>query len=285
MIWTVKEDDIASLKDFLKARGVSRRLLSQVKQEPGTILVNGQMEKVTKSLNPGDLVTFKLPKEPAHPLIKPVEKKLKIVFEDDYLLVVNKEPGVPTLSNPQNKDQTLANYLTYYYKTQHYDHQRIHPVTRLDKDTSGLIVFAKNGFIHHLMAQLSIDKGYQALVFGHLEKSQGIIDLPIGRKPGSIIERQVKSDGRPAQTKYRVLETRNNYSLVDINLLTGRTHQIRVHFSHLGHPLLGDDLYGGAMDWMKRQALHAKTLAFDHPITDERVDLQTSLPEDMAQLL
>lgn len=285
IIWKVKNSDAKLVKEFLKEKGVSRRLLVSLKQHPSSILVNGNHAKVTKSFKVGDLVTFTLPNEKPNQTIQPTDGNFKIVYEDEGLIIIDKMAKVPTLPNPQNRNETLANYLLAYFIKNNYPHLGIHPVSRLDKDTSGLIIFAKNGFMHHLMTKCQISKYYKAIVHGRLKNQSGSINFPIKRKPGSIIERMVAKDGRQAQTLYRNLKATDSHSLVDIYLKTGRTHQIRVHFSAIGYPLLGDDLYGGSVTDIKRQALHCYRLTFKHPLTGELIDLESSLPEDMNRLV
>lgn len=284
MTWKVKESDLTVLREFLKDKGISRRLLRTVKQLPDSIQVNGQTERVTKSLNVGDLVTFKLPKETQNNSIEATAGVLDILYEDDYLIVLNKPADLPTLPSPQNRKETVANYILYYYQQQGYENQVIHAVNRLDKDTSGLIVFAKNGYIHHAMEETLFNKKYTAMVEGTLSTKQGVIDLPIKRADDSIIERVVHPDGKVAKTAYKVIKEREHYSVLQLDLLTGRTHQIRVHLSYMGHPLLGDDLYGGSQERIKRQALHCSRIDFYHPIKKEMLTIKAPLANDLVPL-
>ena len=273
------------LRDFLKEKGLSRRFLTKLKQVKGAIRVNHQPVRVTWELVKGDQVELDLPKEEANPHLAPNEGGLDILYEDDYLLALNKSAGQTCLPSPQNRSSSLANKVLAYYIKEGAENLKIHPVTRLDKDTSGIILFAKHQYIHHLMTTRShLTKKYLALVQGQVTPTEGVIDLAIGRTEDSIIKRQVKQGGKPAQTSYRVLDQSNQASLLTIDLLTGRTHQIRVHFSHLGHPLLGDSLYGGQAGIIDRQALHCQQVDFTHPLTGQRVHLQASLPEDLLVL-
>lgn len=285
MTWIVEKSDAIILRDFLKGKGISRRLLRTVKQLPDSIKVNGQSEKVTKSLKEGDLVTLIFPRETQNNSIVASFGALDILYEDDFLIVINKSDHTPTLPSPQNRTQTLANYLLYYFQQQEYENQVIHAVTRLDKDTSGIIVFAKSGFIHHALEKTTFTKSYIAMVEGTLSKKQGTIDLPIKRASYSIIERIVHPQGKDAKTKYEVIKEKEGYSIAQIELLTGRTHQIRVHFSHIGHPLLGDELYGGTKDIINRQALHCSRIDFYHPIKKEMLTIKAPLCNDLLTLV
>ena len=190
-----------------------------------------------------------------------------------------------------NHSNTIANFIKGYYVKQNYENQQVHIVTRLDRDTSGLMLFAKHGYAHaRLDKQLqkkSIEKRYFALVKGdgHLE-AEGEIIAPIARDEDSIITRHVAKGGKYAHTSYKIVASYGNIHLVDIRLHTGRTHQIRVHFSHIGFPLLGDDLYGGSLDdGIQRQALHCHFLSFYHPFLEQDLQLESPLPDDFSNLI
>jgi len=182
----------------------------------------------------------------------------------------------------------LSHALLHYYE-QHHIASTIHLVNRLDRDTSGLLIVAKHRYVHHLFSKEqrhhNIHRTYRALVHGVLPGDNGTINEPIGRKNESIIEREVRPDGQHAVTHYEVLERFNDYTYVQLKLETGRTHQIRVHLSHLGHPLLGDELYGGRRDAIERQALHSYELNFYHPILQKAFSFTAEIPEDMRRLV
>lgn len=287
LTWTVRisDQDNLILKDFLKSKAISRSLLKSVKGIPNSILVNNEPEKVTKSLQDGDLVTLKLPVKKASSHVKATKGKLDILYEDDYFIALNKPANIPSLPSHQNKEHTMANYLLWYYEKENYRNTAIHPVSRLDKDTSGVIIYAKSGYIHHLFSNTMIEKRYKAVVEGELNVKEDIIDYPIARAPGSIIKRTVLPEGKPAHTKYSVIKELSELTYIDIELLTGRTHQIRIHFSHINHPLAGDDLYDGSMSRINRQALHCYELTFEHPMTKDKISLKVPLPEDMKALI
>lgn len=291
--WTYEATSPLMLRTFLKTQGISKGLLAKIKFQGGKILVNGVIQNVLVYLSSGDLVEVVIPDEGEHVTLVPEDEPLDIVFEDEHLLVVNKPSGVASIPAQYHPSGTMAHRVKGYYVRQGYVNQIVHVVTRLDRDTTGLMLFAKHGYAHAMMdKQLqarTIHKYYQALVSNQPDQplvGQGDITLPIMRDETSIIKRKTGDEGVPAHTEYHVLQAAEAFSLVNIRLHTGRTHQIRVHFSAIGHPLLGDDLYGGRTDLgMTRQALHCARLSFTHPFTQEAIDLEQPLPSDMAQVL
>ncbi len=282
-----EKDAGRTLRDVLqKDFGVSRRLLTKAKYS-GEILVNGKLTYVTELLHAGDLVIVRLPDDVVEN-IEPQHIPLAVRYEDEDLLILAKPNGLvvhPTRTHPSG---TLANGVVAYYLSKG-EVRSFRPVNRLDKDTSGLMIVAKNQWAHEQCARMQRDRTlkrtYQAIVHGRLETLEGVIDAPIGLRDDSIIERMVRPDGQPARTHYKVLADGEDCSLVELQLETGRTHQIRVHMSYLGHPLLGDDLYGGSREKIGRQALHATQLSIIHPRTKERLTLTEPLPADMLALL
>ncbi len=280
------------LKFFLKEQGISKRLLAKIKFQGGQIFVNDQIENVLFELQKGDVATIIIPDEGEHETLLLDETPLDIVFEDAHLLIVNKPAGVSSIPAQYHPNFTMANRVKAYYKKQNYPNQVVHVVTRLDRDTSGLMVFAKHGFAHaKLDEQLksrTFHKKYQALIAGdleHLLAHQNIVQ-PIGRDLSSLLKRQVIATGQFAKTEYWLVKRFRDFALVDIQLHTGRTHQIRVHFSANGWPLVGDEMYGGRMDLLvTRQALHCYELQFQHPFTQENLHFRQSLPSDMEQML
>lgn len=282
------------LKTLLKQHGISKKLLVKIKFDGGRLLVNGVEKNAIFKLSENSVVVVDIPSETATVTLKPQEMPLTIVYEDDHFLVVDKPAGVASVTGQNYPDKTMSNFVAGYLMAQGYENQKVHVVTRLDKDTSGLMLFAKHGYAHSrmdkLLQQSKITKRYFALV--HTSDALAAsheIKVPIGRKDGSIIERAVVDSNHPtakhAHTSYQIISAHDQFTLVDIQLHTGRTHQIRVHFAHLSAPLLGDDLYGGFRDKIKRQALHCHTLNFLHPFSGKTVHLSSSLPPDMAQIL
>lgn len=207
-----------------------------------------------------------------------------ICYEDDYLLIIDKPAGMlihPTTTQPEG---TLYNLVKAYYESRGLAHD-IHPVSRLDKNTSGLVIFAKEPIIQFWLSRLDITKEYLALVEGQLKEPTGIIDAPIARNLESIIERCVDFQrGKAAKTAYQVIKTFQDTSLVKLRLFTGRTHQIRVHMAYLGHPLVNDNLYGNKGP-QARHALHAYRLVFRHPVGDFQLEITRGLPQDLEALL
>ena len=283
-------DDHIKVKTFLKKHEVSKGLLAKIKFEGGQILVNGQEQFATYLLDVGDQVTIDIPPELPFEKLQAVERPLAIVYEDDHFLVLDKPYGVASIPSV-NHSNTMANFVKSYYIKRGYENQQVHIVTRLDRDTSGLMLFAKHGYAHaRLDKQLqskSIEKRYFALVKGKGDlPKKGEIIAPIARDEDSIITRRVAKGGKYAHTSYEVAANYGDIHLVDIRLHTGRTHQIRVHFSHIGFPLLGDDLYGGSLeDGIDRQALHCHSLAFYNAFSEERIQLESPLPSDFQSVI
>ena len=270
-----------SINHAIKQAHISQRMRRRLRTD-GVIHINGQEKDWHTLLQAGDHLTIVLPPEQT---LEPYALPLSIVFEDDYLVVINKPAGLLMHPTSTERHKTLANALAHYYAEsgQSYD---FHPVHRLDKDTSGLVIVAKTAVVQHAFSKQAtkFQKVYDAIVTGHLP-GHADLHLPIARKEGSIIERCVHSTGKEAHTDVQKIKNYDSYTHVRCLLHTGRTHQIRVHLSHLGYPLLGDDIYGGGLELMERQALHASQLSFIHPMTQEELHLEGPLPKDMAQLL
>jgi 23S rRNA pseudouridine1911/1915/1917 synthase len=289
MKWVVSESDAGILlREFLKKEEISRTALTDIKFKGGGIQVNGEEVNVRYRLAANDQVTIIFPVESPGEGLKGEDIPLAIIYEDNYLLVVNKPAGMSTIPSREHPDGSLANALIGYY-------QRIglqatsHIVTRLDRDTSGIVLIAKHRHIHHLFSMMQrnglVKRTYEALAEGKIDLTRGTIKAPIGRKADSIIEREVREDGQFACTHFQVLEKHHGFTYMELNLETGRTHQIRVHMSHLNHPLLGDDLYGGDPSLIARQALHCKKIKFIHPVLGKEMIFSASLPKDMSEIL
>ncbi|WP_054754245.1 RluA family pseudouridine synthase [Piscibacillus salipiscarius] len=236
--WKITSSDEHKLvRDYLlHDRAFSNRLLKELKKS-GKILVEGEPVTVRHSLRSGQILTVHMPIESVNENLKPIEMNLNIVYEDDFLLTINKPRGLSVLPN-MNDEVTLANGLVDYYLQNHIK-STVHIVTRIDKWTSGLVLIAKNKYIHYLLSKQNIHREYRAIIEGKIQKEIGTIDLPIARNLPSIIERKVDVNGKRATTHFQVLKEMNDRSLIAVTLDTGRTHQIRVHFSYMGHPLIG----------------------------------------------
>ncbi|OZI12549.1 RNA pseudouridine synthase [Bacillaceae bacterium SAS-127] len=289
LIWTVEASDCRKLlREFLAGKEISKRALTDIKYNGGKILVNGQEENVRYCIEVGDRIELIFPRETPSDGIKGERLPLSIVFEDDYVLVVAKPAGMNTIPSREHLTGSLANALIGYYEQQGIE-ATVHIVTRLDRDTSGLVLVAKHRHIHHLLSDMQkkrlISRSYVALASGVFAHTVGVIEQPIGRKETSIIEREVRADGQYACTRYEVLAQYETFAQVRLKLETGRTHQIRVHLSYIGHPLLGDDLYGGPIAKIDRQALHCSDLAFRHPVTEEESQFYLPLAADLQRLL
>lgn len=271
------------ISDFLRQRGISLTLRRKIKHR-GQVLLNGETVRLATVACAGDDLKIILP---AQPKLIPTELPLNIAYEDADLLVLNKPAGMLVHPSTKMEHTTLANAVLYYYQQQQLDLD-YHPVHRLDRNTSGLILIAKHPYIQHYLCHESIkslNRFYRAVITGVMPTVDGIINAPIGRSPDSIIRRVVTPDGQTAITKYTTIADYGSASLLDIELLTGRTHQIRAHFAAVGHPLLGDDLYGGSTELINRQALHAAKLIFRHPVSGETITITADLPSDIKHLL
>ena len=261
-------------KYLMSVKGLSRRLITKIKYSEG-IMINGVVSRTVDIIKSGDIVSVIMGDEKC--LEENLSLDIPIVYNDDDIVVFNKPCGVPVHPSIRHYNDTLGNYFSAVFKGVSF-----RPVNRLDKDTSGLCVVAKNAFAAAEL-QKSVDKTYYAVVKGNPD-DEGEINLPIAREDGTIIKRKVDETGQEAITRYKSVMRKNGYTLLEIKLLTGRTHQIRVHFSHIGFALAGDELYGGDMSVIKRHALHCKTLKFIHPVTKEKVVVDSEIPDDMAML-
>lgn len=282
--YTIKEEQI--LREFLLENNISRKTLTRIKfDSDGNIKVNGREENVRYLLKENDIVEITLPSENFSEFVRFIDKPIDIVYEDPYFLIVNKGINLPSIPSRNLEDESLLERVNYYFKKKKIN-TIPHIVTRLDKNTSGLVLIAKHRHVHALFSNMAIDKYYTALVNGKVANNE-IIEAPIRRVSSSIIEREVGEGGEFARTEYWLEEyiSDEDISVVKLKLYTGRTHQIRVHMKYKGYPLLGDELYGGDVSLITRQALHCNNLVFNHPITDEIVNVKADLPEDMINII
>lgn len=277
------------ISSYLRAiHSFSNSILKAIKFEGGQILVNNEQQNVRYQLKTDDILSVLFPPEKRGHYMTPENIPLVVVYEDDDLLIINKPAGIVTMPNPHIPSGTIANGVLAYYDSQELPYTA-HIVTRLDKNTSGLLLIAKHRYMHSLLSliqqQGKIYREYRAIIKGKVKQKDAIIKKPIGRKPGSIIERMVLKSGKQAITHYEVLKEGPTYSLVKVVLKTGRTHQIRVHFASIGHQVLGDDLYGNRSHIINRQALHCHKLEFTHPITKDLITKTCQMPSDMRSLV
>ncbi|WP_037293232.1 RluA family pseudouridine synthase [Ruminococcus flavefaciens] len=273
---TVDSEKPVTLGNFLTGRkGVSRRLLTKLKRQEGGITRRGETVRSIDMVEKGDVIVLALEDdsflEPNGSLNVP------IAFENDSLVVFDKPGGMPVHPSIKHQGDTLGNYFAHLYPQ-----LTFRAVNRLDRDTSGLCIIAKDALAAKLL-QGSCEKVYYAAVQGLIPDS-GTIDAPIARERESIIVRCVREDGQRAVTHYKRLLCSDKYSLAEVHLETGRTHQIRVHFAHIGAPLAGDDLYGGLRDDITRQALHCGSLSFSDPLTGRPITVSSELPGDIKSL-
>lgn len=303
----ISESDSGKRLDIFLAAKESSLSRSQIKRmiEDGSVLVNGKNVKAGYSLKRGDSVSL-TPKEPVELETRPQDLPLKILFEDSSIVVVDKPAGMVVHPAAGNYDGTLVNAILYHCRGLSGIGGVIRPgiVHRLDKDTSGLIVVAKTDEAHRELSDQFkkhlVTKVYYAFAFGNFKEDEGVIEAAVGRHPVDRKKMSVYSRrGKEALTRWKVVERYGFLSFLEIRIETGRTHQIRVHLNSIGHPILGDNIYGNSakrlqaiqdtkirsrLKSLKRHALHAGRLAFAHPRTREKVEFEVPLPEDMEDL-
>ena len=282
--YVVKKEQL--LREFLLENNISRKTLTRIKfDQDGSIKVNDREENVRYTLKENDRVEITLPSENFTEFVRFINKPIDIVYEDEYFMIVNKEINLPSIPSRNVNDESLLERVNYYFQEKNIN-SIPHIVTRLDKNTSGLVLIAKHRHIHALFSNLSIDKYYTALVNGKI-KDNAIVEAPIRRVSSSIIEREVGEGGEYAKTEYWLEKyiPELNISIVKLKLYTGKTHQIRVHMKYEEHPLLGDELYGGDASSIKRQALNCSNLVFNHPITGEEINVKVDIPSDRKNVI
>ena len=280
------------LRQFLQTDlRLSSKEIKHIKFLENGLTVNGERVTVRRVLKAGDLLCIASEDTETAP-IKPVDLPIKILYEDAHLVVPAKPADMPTHPSHDHYDDTVANALAYRY-AKNGEPFVFRPVNRLDRNTSGLLLIARNrtaaGRLSEAMKSGKIRKSYLAILDGEMPLGEGVIDACLHRTQESIILREVCSpdapDADPSRTEYRVLAVENGHTLVEAHPITGRTHQLRVHFAYIGHPLTGDDLYGTPSDAIARHALHARTLAFPHPVTNEVLKITAPLADDFEVAL
>lgn len=292
----IEEDNGLPIKNIIRSRfNFSSRLMGKLKRQ-NLVYKNGEITPGWHTVKPGDTISIEFPEEKSD--FPPEDIPIEIVYEDDDLLVINKQYGITVHPTKGCPSHTLANGIMHHMLETNQNF-KIRFINRLDTDTSGLLLVGKNSYVQNeitkQMRAKTIDKHYIAVVNGIVEEDEFLIDKPIGRPSPDEIRRTVLSEesgGYPSQTEVKVLEriysenSNFNFTVVELHLLTGRTHQIRVHMSSIGHILVGDSLYGDThSNLIDRQALHAYRLSLTHPITKERLDLRSSLPDDIQNLI
>lgn len=282
--YIVKDNKYQNINQILKQEfHISARLLHKLIVSKHVSL-NNSITDTRSLIVDNDIITVNLDFEEESENIVSNQMGLDIIFEDDAFLILNKPAGIAVHPSILHYEDSLSNGVKFYFESIGLK-RKIRPVNRLDLNTSGLIIFAKNEYVQECLIQQmksgTFKKEYIAIVQGHLNKPYGTINLPIARKENSIIERCVLDNGQEAITDYSVLQEYDDFSIVKCSLKTGRTHQIRVHMSAIGHPLLGDTLYGTSSPLIDRQALHSYRICFIHPISHENLEFVCELPNDM----
>ncbi len=281
-----------TVKDYLyTVVGVSRSVLTHLKKKENGILLNGKRVTVRAVLKENDCLTLGMDDRDDERTenIIPSDMPLCIAYEDEHLFVINKAPNMPTHPTHGHYEDTLANALAGHVLKNGREPMVFRAVNRLDRDTSGLVIVAKHKLAAARLAQFlqtgRIQKQYIAVLCGSVEEDEGKIDRPICRVSDSIITRRCceQGQGDDALTRYRVLCRNGDHTVVLASPITGRTHQLRVHFASIGHPIMGDTLYGSPSPEIDRQALHAVRLCFPHPVTEKMLDVRCELPEDMRK--
>ena len=274
-------DREGKLSSFLRGElQMSYALMNKLKWGD-TIQVNGEPQRTNYPVKPGDVITVRLEEE--EPEFPAEDGPLTILYEDDHLLAVDKPAGMLIHPSRSKFDGTLANFVAGYYRRTS-QKSAFHPLTRLDRDTFGIVLLAKTAHVHTLLQQTKVQKTYHALTFGWGEEDSGMIDAPIARRELPSLLRYVSPEGKPSRTEFFVLERGENVCKLALRPITGRTHQLRVHCAHMGHPILGDPQYGSeasqSFSWtlgLPYQMLCAKKLEFKHPITGEELVLESMM--------
>lgn len=279
--------DRHSVKSILTQElGLARQVLTRLKRS-GEVLINGDPCYLRDMAFVGDILTV-IMREELEQDIPPEDIPLNIVFEDEHLLIVDKLPGLVVHPTKGYTSGTLANAVIHHWRVAKQDYV-FRPVHRLDRDTSGLVVIAKNPFAQEALTMQHQTrewrKFYIAIACGEMTEPRGAIDAPIARVGNGSRARMISSDGQEALTLWEIVRLLPGATLVRAELVTGRTHQIRVHLAHIGHPLLGDEVYGTFSSVIKRQALHAAELQFTHPVSKEIMVISCPLPTDMENAI
>lgn len=289
LIYEIKDLSLyKTVRQVLKIEfDMSNRLITKLKFNK-SILLNNNETYLDKLLAIGDVISCNLDFEEESENIVPTKMDLDILYEDDCFLIINKRYNIPVHPSVLHYANSLSNGVKYYFNSIGLK-KKIRPVNRLDKDTTGIVIFAKNEYVQEClvkqMQQGNFYKEYIALLCGNLETKSGKIEVSIARKKNSIIERCISSSGNYALTYYELIKNYADFCLVKFILKTGRTHQIRVHSSYIGHPILGDTLYGLSSNLINRQALHCNELCFIHPITKKELKLKAPIPSDIKVLI
>lgn len=282
--YTIQEND-KTVKGILTENLKFSKRLSKKLERNGKILLNGRAVKLNKSIFAGDVLYIEFDEEEDQ--YAAVDIPIDIIYEDDDLLVVNKQPYIVVHPTRSHQNNTIANGVVYYFKKNNIN-RKVRFVNRLDMNTSGIVIIAKNPYAHNQLANQmksnKVEKIYYTIVEGLL-KGEGRINAPITRLNPEDIIRIVHPSGKECITEFKAEKQFNNMTLVKLKLITGRTHQIRVHMKHIGHPIVGDTLYGNKSLFINRQALHCYEMKFKQPITKKDLIITCPMPEDMQRII
>lgn len=284
LVWSVEKEEVLK-KVLIEEMGISLRMISELKSRRA-VNVNGTLRFNHETVHVGEIITVDLGENRSEYGLE--EGVVDVIYEDEDIVAVNKSPFIVVHPTGTHLTGTLLNYMESWFR-QNGILEKVRFISRLDRDTSGILLIAKNRYAHHRMSQahqaMMMQKTYVALIEGKMKRQEGEINAPIGRRENDGIKREVMEDGQTAITKYKVLKEGEKFSLVELTPVTGRTHQLRCHMAYIGYPLIGDSLYGGNMEYMNRQALHSVTLEFFSPRKEEKIYLKAELPQDMQELV
>ena len=269
------------IKDFLSLNKFSNKLITYYLHNQHLILLNNH-ELNTYNLKENDILTITFNDEESN--INIIEGNINIIYEDEYILILNKPKNIAVNGTMRHYKYHLSGMIYKYFLDNNIK-STVHFVNRLDYETSGLIIIAKHQYIHHLFNYVNINKYYYCIVEGLLENKKGLIDKPILKLENDPKKRIIDEKGKRSLTEYEVIQEFNNFSLINVHLLTGRTHQIRLHFSSINHPLVGDYLYGSQTDNNNDILLFSYHLDFIHPITNKKIDITLSLNDDFNNFI
>ncbi len=283
--YTIQENDKTVKCIMIENLNFSKRLSKKLELN-NSLFLNGEVTKLNKSAFTGDILCIEFDENEDE--YDPIDISIDIIYEDNDLLVVNKPPFIVVHPTKSHQNNTIANGVAYYFKQKNIK-RKVRLVNRLDMNTSGIVIIAKHPYAHNELARQMksnlVQKYYYAIVEGNIKEDRGTINEPIARLNEEDIIRVVHPSGKECITHYTVEKRLNNMTLVKLKLETGRTHQIRVHLKHIGHPLIGDTLYGHESELIKRQALHCYEMKFLQPLTKKEIVITCSLPEDMRTVI
>lgn len=278
------ENDEVDIREFLEKQKISSKLFKKLYKNKH-IYVNGKFRRKGLEIKKGEKVLIHMEKEKDTTI--PENLNIDIVYEDPDVLIVNKKPSMVVHLTRAHQNNTLSNGVAYYFKENNIN-RKIRFVNRLDKDTTGLLIIAKNPYAHHQLAlqfqSNQVKRKYLAMVDGVIKENKAYMDYPIIKETERSIKRIVRKDGQQALSKYIVKERYAKNTLVEVEIFTGRPHQIRVHLSHIGYPIVGDKLYGIKSNDIDRQALHSYYLKIKQPRTKENIEITMGLPKDMTEI-